>query len=95
MGGVLQHIISNSYSTGTFAHILLPFIHYNVCLYGLQTLVRELKVTELKEQSLPSLNWFVLLITVSFLCLTVVVEENSEFWPSNREQTFHQKIQML
>lgn len=45
----------------------------------------------LKEQNLPSLNWFVLLITVSFLCLTVVIEENSEFWPSNREQTFYQK----
>lgn len=45
----------------------------------------------LKEQNLPSLNWFVLLITVSFLCLTVDIEENGEFWPSNREQMFYQE----
>jgi len=44
MGGVLQYVISNSYRTGTFAQILLPFMHYDVCLYGLQTLDRELKV---------------------------------------------------
>lgn len=78
MGGVLQHAISNSYGTGTFAHILLPFIHYKVCLYGLQTLVKDLKVDmRLKEQNFPSLNCFVLLMTISFLCLAAVIEENS------------------
>lgn len=39
---MIQRVISNNYGIGTFAHILLPFIYCNcnVCLYGLQTLVR-------------------------------------------------------
>lgn len=51
--------------------------------------------TRLKEHNLPSLNWFVLLITVSFLRLTVIVEKNGKSWPCNKGQTSSQKMGML
>lgn len=49
--------------------------------------------TRLKEHNLPSLSCFILLITVSFLRLTVIVEKNGRSWPSNKELTFSKKCE--
>lgn len=47
----------------------------------------------LKEYNFPSLNWFVLLVTVSFLHLTVIIEKMADLGPLTKNKHLDKKCE--